>query len=110
MDCVSMSWATPSHKDHISAQIVHKLKRMRGDHKRWHRNKSRIKTLIQKCNRVILILDCLEDHRVLSRPKSIFRKIVKLHLEQILHWQSLYWKKRCTKTYIKVGEENSKFF
>ena len=43
-------------------------------------------------------------------PESNFRKIVKLHHEKLLHFQHLYWKKRCTQRFIKVGEENSNFF
>src|ERR1041385_4324612 len=66
--------------------------------------------LISKCNRVIFILDCLEDIIPLYVPEANFRKIVKVHLEKLLFWQHLYWKKRCTQRYVKVGEENSKFF
>src|SRR3954466_12220517 len=72
--------------------------------------KSRIKVWLQKSNRVVFLLDCLEEHRTLTGPEFIFRKLVKLHIEKLLHWQSLYWKKICTKRYIKVGEENLKFF
>ena len=46
----------------------------------------------------------------MSWPEFNFRRIVKLHLEDILHWQFIYWKQRCTIRNIKVGEENSKFF
>ena len=31
-------------------------------------------------------------------------------MEKLLHLQYLYWKKRCTIRYIKVGEENTKLF
>ena len=110
LDCVSESWQIPSHKGHITAQIVHKLKRLRGDLKAWQTHKSGIKTLLLKSNRVVFVLDCLEELKPLTGPEFIIRKILKLHIEKLLHWQSLYWKKRCTKRYIKVGEENSKFF
>lgn len=59
---------------------------------------------------MILWLDNLEDLRPLSRPEANFRKIAKLHHEHLLHLQYLYWRKTCTIRYIKVGEENSKFF
>jgi hypothetical protein len=39
-----------------------------------------------------------------------FRKVVKSHYEKLLHAQFLYWKKRCTTTWIKLGEENTKYF
>src|SRR3954467_8697990 len=31
LDCVSQSWEIPSHKNHITAIIMDKLKRLRGD-------------------------------------------------------------------------------
>ena len=69
-----------------------------------------MKLLISSCNKVILLLDNLEELRPLFRQEFNFRKIVKLHLENLLHTQFLYWKKGCTIRYIKVGEENTKFF
>ena len=46
----------------------------------------------------------------MSGPEENFRKIVKLHLEETLRLQFIYWKQRCTIRNIKVGEENTKFF
>ena len=71
---------------------------------------SKIKVLISKCNEVILCLDGLEEVRPLCRPEFNFRKVVKLHVEKLLHIQFVYWKKRCTIRYIKLGGENTKFF
>ena len=59
---------------------------------------------------MILWLDNLKDMRHLSRLKGNFRKITKMHHEHLLHMQYLHRRKRCTIRYIKVGEENSKFF
>jgi hypothetical protein len=36
--------------------------------------------------------------------------VVKFHYEKLLHAQYLYWKKRCTARWIKLGEENTKYF
>ena len=58
----------------------------------------------------MLCLDELEELRSLFRPEANFRKIVKLHLEHLLHLQCLYWKKRATIRFVKVGEKNTKFF
>ena len=52
----------------------------------------------------------MEEIRPLSWPGFNFRRIVKLHLEEILHWQFVYLKQRCTIRSIKVCEENSKNF
>ena len=73
-------------------------------------NVSKLKLLIAKCNHVILLLDDLEEWRPLFIQEFNFRKTVKVHLEKLLHLQFLYWKKRCTVRYIKVGGENTKFF
>lgn len=59
---------------------------------------------------MILAFDNLEELRPLSRPEFNFRKLFKLHHEDLLHLQFVYWKQRCTIRWIKVGEENSKFF
>ena len=71
---------------------------------------SKLKLLISKCNHVIFLLDELEEWRPLFRQEFNFRKIVKVHLEKLLHLHCMYWKKRCTIRYIKVGGENTKFF
>lgn len=86
------------------------FKRLRYDLRKWYTSLSKMKLLIQACNSMILAFDNLEDQRALSRPEFNFRKIVKLHLEGLLHLQFIYWKQRCTIRWIKVGEENSKFF
>ena len=109
-DCVQEVWNRPSRKNRIAAVIVDKLKALRFALKKWQKGLSHIKGLIEKCNWVILWLDNLEDMRHLSRPESNFRKIIKQHHEHLLHMQYLYWRKRCTIRYIKVGEENTKKF
>ena len=71
---------------------------------------SSIKKLIQQCSVVILGFDSLEELHPLTTLEFNFRKIVKLHYEDLLKLQFIYWKQRCTIRYIKVGEENSIFF
>src|SRR3954469_20186221 len=67
MDCVREVWELPSAKIHITTVIMDKLKRLRGVLKAWQKNISKIKSLISKCNRVIFVLDCLEEFRQLTR-------------------------------------------
>jgi mannosylglycoprotein endo-beta-mannosidase len=59
---------------------------------------------------VILLLDNLEEQRVLTRPELNFRNMVKMHLDKLLVAQCKYWRKRCSIRWIKVGEDNTKFF
>lgn len=97
-------------RGHPEILISHKLKSLRQDLKKWQLSIARMKLLISKCNKVIVILNNLEELRPLYRQEFNFRKIVKLHVEHLLRLQYLYWKKRCTIRYIKVGEENTIFF
>ena len=110
LDCVSESWSRPVHKRSSAAIISAKFKALRQALKHWHISLSTVKALISNCNKVILCLDGLEELRPLSGPEENFRKIVKLHLEETLRLQFIYWKQRCTIRNIKVGEENTKFF
>lgn len=93
-----------------SATLSRKFKRLRYDLKRWSTKLSSLKKLASKCAEVILAFDTLGEIRPLTRPEFNFRKILKLHHEKLLKLHYIYWKQRCTIRYIKVGEENSKFF
>ena len=110
MDCVESSWNQPSQKTHITAKIADKFKCLRMCLKRWQMNISKLRLLISKCNHVIFLLDELEEWRPLVIQENNFRRIVKTHLEKLLHLQFLYWKKRCSIRYFKVEGENTNFF
>jgi hypothetical protein len=108
IECVSQSWDKVSKKSYSSAIIVDKLKSLRFDLKKWQVSLSKIKGLIQNCNKVIFLMDTLEEERLLYRAEFNFRKIVKLHLDELMKAECGYWKKRCTIRWIKQGEENTK--
>ena len=90
LGCVQNSWKIPSRKSHITAIIMDKFKHLRQALKRWQTSLSQLKVLIDKCNKVVLCLDNLEELRPLFRPEANFRVIVKLHLDHLLHLQFLY--------------------
>jgi hypothetical protein len=110
VQCVSSSWSKESSKRYNSAILADKLKCLRYELKKWHTSLARLKGLIQNCNKVILLLDTLEEKRPLYRTEFNFRKIVKLHLEDLLLAKCNYWRKRCTIRWITQGEDNTKFF
>jgi hypothetical protein len=110
MECVSSSWSKPSPKKYSSAVLADKLKCLRYDLKKWHVSLAKLKGLIENCNKVILLLDELEEKRSLYRTEFNFRRIVKIHLESLLLAECKYWRKRCTIRWIKQGEDNTKFF
>ena len=111
MDCVRNSWEAPVFADlSASAVLTRKFKWLRSDLRAWSKKLSYLKKLTVDCNKVIIFFDQLEEVRPLVRTEFNFRKIVKLHYEHLLKLHYIYWKQRCTIRYIKVGEENSKFF
>jgi hypothetical protein len=61
LDCVKESWGKPSHKKHSSAILADKLKGLRFDLKKWQVGLHKIKGLIENCNKVINLLDELEE-------------------------------------------------
>ena len=85
LDCVANSCKSGSRKQGVYDVIADKLKSLRQALKKWQTNLSKLKILIAKCNRVVLILDSLEELRPLFRQESNFRSIVKLHVEHLLH-------------------------
>jgi hypothetical protein len=62
---------------------------------------AKIKMIIQNCNKVISLLDQLEEERPLFCSEFNFRQIVKEHLDDLLKAECNYWKKRCTIRWIK---------
>jgi hypothetical protein len=110
MDCVKQAWEAGTNKKYTSAIIAAKFKSLRYALKHWHMNFSQLKIIIHNCNKAILIWDSLEEQRPLFITEFNFRKIVKLHLEKLLKIECNYWRKRCTVRWVKVGEDNTKFF
>ena len=109
-DCVKEVWSRTTKSQHSSGILTEKLKALRKALKIWGKSLSKLRLLIAKCNTVILFFDTLEEERQLFVQEANFRKAVKFHLECLMRAQFLYWKKRCTMRWIKLGEENSKFF
>ena len=87
IECVELSGQKPSLKGHITARIANKLKALRISLKRWQLNVSKLKLFVTKCNHVILLLDELEEVSPLFRQESNFRRILKAHVEKLLHLQ-----------------------
>jgi hypothetical protein len=55
-------------------------------------------------------MDSLEERRPPFITEFNFRSIVKLHLEELLLIEGNYWRKRCTVRWVKMSEDNTKFF
>lgn len=66
--------------------------------------------MISHCNIILAFLDELEEFRDLFLPERNFRNILKRHLQNLLHYQQVYWKQRYTEKLVKWGDENTKIF
>ena len=84
-DCVEQSWSAPTKRTNSATRLTEKFKRLRNALKHWYISLSKLKKAIEACNKVVIFLDNLEELRPLRRPEFNFRKIVKLHIEEILH-------------------------
>jgi hypothetical protein len=110
LDCVSAAWNIEVMGMNEASVLTRKLKFLRQALKKWKTGLSKLKLSIAKCNVVILFFDNLEEERGLFTVEENFRKVVKVHYEKLLHAQFLYWKKRCTARWMKLSEENTKYF
>jgi hypothetical protein len=57
-----------------------------------------------------MMMDELEEQRMLHISEWNFRNIVKRKLQNLLLCKQEYWKKRCTARWAKLGDENTSFF
>jgi hypothetical protein len=110
LECVKKSWEQEVRVHSPAVILSVKFKRLRNALKNWKTSLSRLKGLITRCNWVLGFLDNLEEERPLFLPERNFRKLVKQQYEHLLKAQYKYWKNRCTIRWMKLGEENTKFF
>ena len=73
-------------------RLSSKFKLLRKGLKKWCTSISKLNTLITNYNEVILIIDQLEDQRLLHLSERNFREIVKHHLNGLLKSKKCYWK------------------
>ena len=69
-----------------------------------------INRLIDNCNKVILLIDGIEELRPLHITEWNFRTIVKARLNHLIMCKHEYWKKRCTARWAKMNSENTAYF
>jgi len=111
LEATMAGWSAQVRNTRDSASIIAgKFKNTRLKLKGWSKQLSNLSQLIKLCNKVIFFLDAVEDCRPLLLPKWNFRLIIKSHLQNLLKYRNIYWKKRYTANKIKLGDENTKFF
>jgi hypothetical protein len=110
LDIVLDSWRSMRANENSARNMSSKLKKLRASLKSWSKNLSNLSLLISNCNTTILFLDQLEDTRGLFNTEVNSRIIIKAHLQTLLHYKNLYWRKRLTNNRIKFGAECTKSF
>jgi hypothetical protein len=85
-------------------------KNLRRGLKLWAKNLPYLKKQIQKVNDFIEFLDITEEMRSLTVEEWNLRDILKSYVISLLQNQRTYWKQRGKIKWIKLGNENKRFF
>jgi hypothetical protein len=107
---VQAVWNIPVDFSDSAKRVNGKFKNLRRSLKLWAKNLPCLKKLISKVNEVIGMLDIFEEMRPLSTEEWNMRDILKSHVLTLLHNQNVYWKQRGKIKWVKLGNENTKFF
>lgn len=90
LDTVSLHWNNAPYYANAARNLSAKLKQVRTGLKSWSKNLFRLSKLIYNSNWVLLLVDGLEEQRPLSTLEKRFRKLVKIHLADLLESKRLY--------------------
>jgi exonuclease III len=103
-------WNIPVGYSDSAKKINAKLKNLRRGLKLWAKILPCLKNQIQKTNEVIELLDIIEEMRTLTLDEWNLRDALKAHIITLLQNQRTYWKQRGKIKWVKLGNENTRFF
>jgi hypothetical protein len=109
-EIVQNTWNSKVRATNSVTKVTAKFKLLRRVLKKWSKVISIINNLIVQCNKVLSILDKVEEQRQLFVQERNFRIILKKHIISLLRYKQEYWKKRYIVRWTKFGDENTKFF
>lgn len=90
MEQIVNSWSNPVNCVNSAHVVSAKFKLLRRVMKLRAKNLSKLSKLISNCNLTVAFMDNLEEIRALHPHESIFREVIKLHLQNLLHMQTTY--------------------
>ena len=93
-EVVQAAWSKPINRTDIASVLSAKFKALSYDLKYWSKKLSNLSLLIDKCNKIIFFMDCLEECRDLTISEWNFRVVMKIHLSTLLKYKKLYWQKK----------------
>jgi len=103
-------WNVPTHHMDKAKKLVAKFKNLRRVLKAWQKTLSNLATVIANNKTILLFIDTLEEFRDLSIEEWNFRLLMRENLDKLLQQQLEYWRQRGKIKWVKLGDENSKFF
>jgi hypothetical protein len=109
-EIVENAWNIHVNYPDSAKKINGKFKNLRRGLKLWAQKIPCIKSLIAKVNETIDLLDIMEEWRNLTTEEWNLRDILNPHVLKLLHNQNVYWKQRGKIKWVKLGNENTKFF
>lgn len=105
LDIVQNTWSTEVRSSNIVTKVVAKFKLLRKTLKKWSKSISKINNLITQCNKVLNIMDKLEEQRHIYIQEDNFRKIIKKTYPETPEIQTgILEKKRYTIRWTKFGD------
>jgi hypothetical protein len=110
LQIVQNAWNIPVNQSNSAKRVNAKLKILRRAIRLWSKNLPCLKNLIKSVNDVIELLDNFEEMRNLSVEENCLRDLLKSHVLILLKNQNIYWKQRGKIKWVKLGDENTKFF
>jgi hypothetical protein len=87
IECAWASHSNPGNSAHI---VSAKFKNLRRILKHWSKGISNLSKLIANCNMTIAFFDKLEELRSLYPQEYIFKKIINVHISNLLRMQNQY--------------------
>ena len=91
-EVVSNAWNIEIRTVSSAARIVAKFKNVRYALKKWSKSTSNLNRLITNYNKVILVIDKLEEQRYLFLQKKNLRSIIKTQIDMLLKHKNSYWR------------------
>jgi hypothetical protein len=110
MDVVQRIWDMTNVSGNSAKVITSKLKFFRKALKKWNGNISNMDAMIANCNKIILMVDEIEEVRSLHISEWNFRKKIKERYQHLTACKKDIWKSRCTIRWATMGDENTAFF
>jgi hypothetical protein len=109
-EIVKKAWDSPVAPMNSAKKINAKFKILRRNLKNWAKNLPCLKKLIKKVNETIELLDIFEELRPLTLEEWNLRDLLKTQIISLLQNQRVYWKQRGKIKWVKLGNENTRFF